>query len=106
MKTASRILYIIAIIVGAIDFVSLLTTGILALVNPEMLTEAGLSAGMGYAIAYFIVAFFALLGVINCRNAMRKHNIFNNVLSIVFGVLGGNLLLVLAGIFGCIGCHR
>ncbi len=107
MKTVSRVFYIIAIITGIILLISYVSGGIVALVNPKALTNVPESVNrLTLSISFFILAFFCFLGLLNCFAAMRRRNIFNNVLSIIFGVLSTNVVLLLAGIFGCLGCRR
>lgn len=119
MRKASKILYLIAGIVGIATFVLFIILGLVTLVagimatDPEVVAQAGITqekaleaqaVGIGFSIFLLIAAVVTLVGAIVGFIARKGGK---NVLALVFGIIGmaafgTGAFLLIGGILGVV----
>lgn len=119
MRKASKILYLIAGIVGIATFVLFVIFGLVSLVtgimatDPEVMAQAGINqeqalaaqaAGIGFGVFLLIAAVVTLVGAIIGFIARKGSK---NMLALVFGIIGmvafgTGAFLLIGGILGLV----
>lgn len=111
MKKASKVMYIIALvltIIGLILAIFLDISGVLAMTGqtsgqaPDA-TMTWAQAGalvLGFGIYLTIDCIISIIFLVWAKKSVGKGTTLPHILAIVIGVLGGDVFLILGGIFG------
>ena len=112
MKKAAKVMYIISLvfaIIALIFGILSLASGIFALVNPEAFKNAGqaisssdASVALGFGIYTIIAEIIGIIFLKWAKKSIGTGNVVPHIVAIVFGVISGNIFLLLGGIFGVI----
>lgn len=111
MKKASKVMYIIALvltIIGLVAAVIMDISGILAMTGQTsgQAPDAGMTwaqAGattLGFGIYLTITSIVSIIFLVWAKKSVGKGNTLPHILAIVIGVIGGDIFLILGGIFG------